>query len=104
MQGSSVSATKTNARFSKHFMLDALAERIRRMADDLGLDERNGYAQVMGKGEAWNRAYGEFCAYLDLHRDIDGGLIYENNHARNTRWGANRAAELAGEGDQGDWG
>jgi hypothetical protein len=94
---------KTTTRFSKQFMLDALAERIERMADELGFKEGHGYFQVQGKGEAWNRAYGEFRAYCDLHDDITGGRIYDWARIENTREAVTRAAEADGMGEQGGW-
>jgi hypothetical protein len=96
-------ATKINTRFSKQFMLDSLSERIERMADELGLKENHGYAQVTGKGEAWNRAYGEFRAYCDLHSDIDSGN-FDWARIENDRLTVTRAAEADGMGDQGGWG
>jgi hypothetical protein len=96
-------ATHTT-RFTKQFTIDALTARVERMSDDLGLDERNGYAQVTGKGEAWNRAYGEFVAYLDLLNDLESGVFMENpTRVCNDRMTVARAAEMEGMGEQGGW-
>lgn len=61
------------ARFSKQAIVDMLDARIALMEDKLGLDERNGYSQVSGKGDNWQRAYGEFRAYCDLRDSIANG-------------------------------
>jgi hypothetical protein len=49
-------------RFSKA----ALAAYIRGYIDRCEFDSGNGYAQVEGKGEALNRMYGRYRAFLDL--------------------------------------
>jgi hypothetical protein len=91
-------------RFTKQFAIDALTARIEQMVDDLGLDERNGYAQVTGRGEAWNRAYGEFVAYIDLLKDLESGVFMENpTRVCNDRTKVTRAAEMEGMGIQGGW-
>lgn len=47
-------------RFSRDFVLRGLMDRERRLRDSNKFTDRTGYAQVTGKGEEKNRAYGEW--------------------------------------------
>ena len=54
-------------RFSKKM----LAKLINAKLERYNFDGRNGYSQVIGKGEEINRDYGEFSVLLDLYRELN---------------------------------
>lgn len=53
-------------RFSKASLRDVLKRRIVQIERQWRFDPDNGWAQVEGKGEDANRAYGEYDAYRSL--------------------------------------
>lgn len=59
------------ARFSKTTLAAEVFKRIHRLECDFNFERGNGYAQVTGKGDELNRAYGEFHALLDLAQEFD---------------------------------
>lgn len=62
-------------RFNKTQLIHDLYGRAARIQNTHGFTRDNGYAQVMGKGEEENRAYGEWQTLENLARDIEAGYI-----------------------------
>lgn len=62
-------------RFNKAELLEDLAERAASIQQRWGFDAANGWAQVEGKGEEANRAYGEWSAITGILEDIRTGAI-----------------------------
>ena len=58
-------------RFSKATLAARLSDRVTRLQLEWNFDPRNGYAQVEGRGEEINRAYGEWNALRDLMEEFD---------------------------------
>lgn len=63
----------TRPRFSKATLGAEIERRILSLQEEyeVKFNPNNGYAQVRGKGEEKNRAYGEFRALLDLAEHFD---------------------------------
>lgn len=54
------------SRFSRRVVADEISRALAALYRDHDFDERDGYAQVRGRGEEINRAYGEWDALLRL--------------------------------------
>lgn len=62
-------------RFNKTQLIHELRQRAARIQNEYDFTRGNGYAQVMGKGEEENRAYGEWKTLENLARDIEAGHV-----------------------------
>lgn len=57
---------KNKVRFSKAAVIEELSKKIVRFEETYKFTTHTGYAQVKGKGEEINRAYGEYVALVHL--------------------------------------
>ena len=69
-------------RFSKDGVRDALQGRFHCLNDKWHFNPRNGYAQVMGRGEEANRAYAEWRLLLDIAEHFDVDISAQPTEAR----------------------
>ena len=66
------------ARFSKAVLRDWLTKSIAHMEHEYGFTRATGWSQVNNKGEAMNRAYGEYDMLLTILDNLNGwGFRYE---------------------------
>ncbi len=66
---------KTKRRFSKQVVIDQLDKQIDHFQKQHGFHHRTGWAQVDKKGEAVNRAYGQWRYCADLKNWIINGEL-----------------------------
>lgn len=65
-------------RFSKKVVAEIIGRGIGYREQKFGFHDRTGYAQVTGKGEEINRAYGEYHMLIDLADlfDLDHEVVF----------------------------